>query len=261
MAFCEAAAVVAIARLTPSFVRVRFRTLGGWTWFSRGTGDERIDILFPFPGEAHADISHPNDERRGVVRIDPPPPWRHYTVRDVHAGGREFDVDFVLHDSGIASDWARSASPGCRVGVFRGSPVSRSYHDAPTDAAWQLLVADATGLPGLARILEEIPQGTSVRAVVEVPTPSDRAYSRHLRTVDNTVDWMWVGGRDDRHASLVAAVADLSRPDGPGYAWAACEASTARRIREVMRTRLHIPRSRHRAIGYWTAGAQGHTDA
>lgn len=256
MAFCEPAEVTQVSRVSPSMIRVRLRAVGAWRWFADGSGDERIDLAFPHPGETVADFSFFNDQHAGVVRHDPAPPWRHYTARKVHAEGAEFDVDFVVHDGGIAAAWAKAAAPGQVLGVFRGASVSRAYHSTPADAQWQLLVADATGLPGLARIVEELPEGAVAQAVVEVPTAGDCLPI----TTRGDVSWTWIIGEGGVASALPEAVARLSLPDGPGYAWVACEAAAARRIRDTLRSVHAQPRARHRAIGYWTAGVSGHVE-
>lgn len=256
MAFCEPAEVVSVARLTPSMIRVRLRAQGQWRWFDDGRGDERIDLAFPHPGETVADISYFNDEHAGIAREEQSPPWRHYTVRAVFNGGTEFDVDFVEHDGGVASAWVKAAEPGHILGVFRGAAQSRAYHMPPEDSEWQLLVADATGLPGLARIVEELPAGARVQAVVEVPSESDR---QHIDT-RGQVTWTWIVGEGGAQSVLPEAVEEISLPEGPGYAWVACEAAASRRIRSILR-RVHAqPRARHRAVGYWTAGVAGHVE-
>ncbi|SJN11953.1 Iron-chelator utilization protein [Leucobacter sp. 7(1)] len=256
MAFCEPAEVVWVTRISPSVIRVRLRAVGPWRWFTDGRGDERIDLAFPRPGEVAADVSYFNDQHAGITRQDSSPPWRHYTTRKVHGDGAEFDVDFVMHDGGVAARWARSAEPGNVLGVFRGAAASRAYHAAPVDTQWQLLVADATGLPGLARIVEELPEGMVVHAVVEVPAEADcqEIASR------GKVTWTWVTDAGGAASALPDTVERLSLPDGPGYSWVACEAAVARRVRDILRGVHAQPRSRHRAIGYWTAGVAGHVE-
>ncbi|WP_230957771.1 siderophore-interacting protein [Pantoea ananatis] len=56
-------------------------------------------------------------------------------------------LDFYIHDSGVASDWASQAQPGDRliIGGPRGSLL------VPTDYAFQLYVCDETGLPAFRR--------------------------------------------------------------------------------------------------------------
>ncbi len=254
MEFCEPAEVVAVTRVTPSMIRVRLRALGEWTWYADGRGDERVDIAFPWPGETRADVTYFNREHAGEALNKPAPPWRHYTMRAIHDRGREFDVEFVVHGDGIASTWAERAEPGHVLGIFLGSTVSHAYHSPPDDAQWQLLVADATGLPGLARIVEELPEGVPVQAIVEVPTAADR----RLIETRGDVHWTWLIGPGGRESALPTAVEGIALPETPGYAWVACESSAARSIRTHLRRRHSQPRDRHRAIGFWTAGKIGH---
>lgn len=255
MAFCEPAEVIRTTRVTPSMIRVRLRTVGDWRWHADGTGDERIDLAFPRPGETAADVAFFNDREYGTARTEAEPPWRHYTVRAVHDGGRELDIDFVVHDGGHASGWAERAEPGHLLGVFHGG-TSRAYYAPPPGTTWQLLVADATGLPGLARIIEELPPGVEAHAVVEVPHEADR----QVITTQARVSWTWLIGPGGLRSELPAAVESLTLPDGPGYVWVACEAAAARRLRTHVRVVRGLARDRHRAVGYWTAGNVGHTE-
>jgi len=255
MAFCEPAEVVRTTRLTPSMIRVRLRTIGEWRWHADGRGDERVDLAFPRPGDSTADVSFFNDREYGHSSTGEEPPWRHYTVRAVHDGGRELDVDFVVHDGGLASGWAERAAPGHVLGVFHGGS-SRAYYSPPADARWQLLVADATGLPGLARIVEELPDGAEAHAVVEVPSEADR---QEIAT-RGRVTWTWIVGPGGLASELPSAIEGLELPDGPGYAWVACETAAARRLRKHVRDVRGLARDRHRAVGYWTAGTVGHVE-
>ena len=153
MSFCEPARIVTVTSLTPHMRRISIEAEGDWHWPTGGQGDERIDIAFPKPGETEADYDYFNNPDYGKADLGTEPPWRHYTVRKVHDGGRRLDIDFVVHPGGIAADWALRAEPGHLLGVF-WSDSSRSHYQAPAGPRWQLLVADATGLPGLGRIVE-----------------------------------------------------------------------------------------------------------
>jgi NADPH-dependent ferric siderophore reductase len=230
---CSPARVHAAVRLTPHLVRITLETIGDWVWHVDGIGDERVDIAIPREGETVADIDTFNLPEYGPGWVGEEPPWRHYTVRRVRDQGRRFDIDFVVHGHGIASSWADRAEPGHIVGVFTHDHP-HSYYSPPRDAPVQLLVADATGLPGLARICEQLDEGIRVTAIVEVPSADGLGPSR-----------------------LAEAVSEIDAPSEPWYAWVACEASESRAIRRELRQRLGLGRDRHHAIGYWVAGASG----
>lgn len=256
MSFCYPARVASATHLTPRMVRVHLEAVGDWTWPTHGHGDERIDLAFPFPGETVADVEFFNQRDYGTLSPEAlagaEPPWRHYTVRKVLDGGRTIVVDLAVHPGGLASDWAVSAQPGHVLGVFNGGEP-RGYHEAPDDSAWQLLVADPTGLPGLGRIVEELAPGTVAHAVVEVPSADDR---QELETAGD-VTWTWLVTPDGERTgqALTDAVRALEVPEGPGYAWVACESAASRDVRRHLRAVWGMPRDRHQVVGYWTAGA------
>lgn len=280
MAFCEPARVVSARRLTPNMIRVELEAIGGWRWPTDGHGDERIDIAFPFPGEhvaqieyfnradygrssehaehdendAHDGHDHEHDDDDHADAADAPP-WRHYTVRKVADRGRRLDIDFVVHDGGVASGWAERAQTGDVLGVFYSGDTS-SYYNAPSDAALQLLVADATGLPGLGRIIEGLRPGAQVHAVIEVASALDE---QHFETAGNvSYTWLHGSGLGTSPSALATAVEGLELAQSPGYAWIACEAAESRAIRRHLRAVRGMARNSHHAIGYWTAGHVGH---
>lgn len=241
-------------------IRISLEAVGDWRWYAGGQGDERVDIAIPRPGETEADLSVFNSPEYGRGWVGEEPPWRHYTVRAVRDGGRELDIDFVVHNGGIASSWAERAEPGHLIGVFgefgpETDAESSSYYGAPADAAFQLLVADATGLPGLGRILSELPAGVRVVAIVEVPEAAD---IQELPSAAD-VEFVWLTGSGNGYApsALAEEVAKISDPGEPWYAWVACEAATSRAIRRDLRTRLGLARDRHHAIGFWTQDESG----
>lgn len=258
---CAPARVVHTERLTPNMIRIRFEAEGDWRWPTHGRGDERVDIALPEPGSTVAAIHVFNlpEYGRGWTGVEPP--WRHYTVRQVHDGGRQLDIDFVVHDGGHASSWAERAEPGHIIGIFGAGEREEpsSYYNAPADAAFQLLVADATGQPGLGRILEQLPTGARALAIVEVPTAED--VQQYDSRGDIEIRWLIGTGNGHAPSALAAEVAKLNAPEGEWYAWVACEASTSRAIRSDLRGRLGLARDRHHAIGYWTQDRTGNMSA
>ncbi|WP_374064722.1 siderophore-interacting protein [Corynebacterium belfantii] len=253
---CSPAQVERVTRLTPHMIRISFRTIGAWRWNTDGSGDEHIDIALPHPGETEADLTVFNLPEYGPSWKGEEPPWRHYTVRAVYDHGRVFDIDFAIHGDGIASTWAERAEPGHVIGAFHGGG---SYYRPPADATFHLLVADATGLPGLGRIIEEMPAATRALAIIEVPERADIQAIKSAASVEYR--WLTGTGNGRGPSALPAAVAEFTPPDEPWYAWAACEAASSRSIRSDLRKRLSSPRNRHHVIGYWTESKTGNRPA
>lgn len=255
MAFCEAARVIDARYLTPNMIRIRMEAIGEWRWPVDGIGDEKIDVAFPRAGETSADVAHFNSAVYGLARSGDEPPWRHYTVRAVHEEGAVIDVDFVVHEGGHASAWALRAQPGHVLGVFTVDE-SRSYYGPPAGARHQLLVADATGLPGLGRICEGLPAGTIAHAVIEVPSEADKQDFESAAQL--SVTWL-VGSGNGRSLSALPAAVEAWMPQAElDYAWVACEAAASRRIRRHLRAGHRLDRRSHIAVGYWTDGHTGH---
>ena len=239
------AEVVSVRRLTPVMTRV---VLGGpelAQFRTTGVGDEYVRLFLPRPGEREPVLPFATATGWDYAEGVEPGPLRTYTVRAVDPGAGTVTIDMVLHDGGVAAAWARSASPGDVVGL--NSPDG--LYAPPPDLAWQLLVADAAGLPAAARLLEQTPPGVRTRAVLEVPEPADR---QHIPVHDD-VEICWVyGGNGHRASCLDQVVRSFDRPSGPGYIWVAGETKAMRAVRRHLRHELRLPCAAYKVVGYWT---------
>ena len=210
-------AVVAVRRLSPSYVRVE---LGGPGLADFGVAgplyDQRIKLLFPaadgrLPAVADADGSWLAGwralpaERRGHLRT--------YTVRAVRGVGEDtrLVVDLVQHlapgSSGPGARWAARARVGDRIVVLapRRGVAFGGIEFRPGDARALLLAGDETAVPALCRILEDLPAGAVGAAFLEVPEVGD------VQSVDHPagVEVVWLPrGRGEVGARLQAAVLD-----------------------------------------------------
>jgi NADPH-dependent ferric siderophore reductase len=135
-----------------------------------------------------------------------------------------------------------------QIGGPRGSFV------IPTDFDWHLLIADDTGLPAIARRLEELPAGARAIALIEVDGPNDQV---HLESAaDVTVSWVHRNGAEAGTPDLLsAALRRLNWPRGDYYAWAACESLTAKALRAQLIADHGANPKWIRAAGYWRRGA------
>jgi NADPH-dependent ferric siderophore reductase len=198
---------------------------------------------------AHIKLIFPTAERdRPIMRT--------YTPRRYDAVARELDVDFVLHDDGPASNWARQAAPGQAL-VIAGP--GRSY-SVDQQADWFLLAADDTAIPAVGTILEQLPPEARVRVLLEVV---DEAEQGALDAVPGRVDIEWLHrGPDARNAGrpLEAAVRHVQLPAGSGRVYVACEADAMRRIRRHLLHERHLARDSVVTRGYWRLGETDHPD-
>lgn len=169
---------------------------------------------------------------------------RHYTLRSADAARGVFTVDFVVHDVGLASDWAVAAQPGALVRVSE----AHGYYSVPADAAWVTLAADATALPALLRILEEAPARVPIRVIAEVAEPGDKIELASAATLD--VTWL-IGGNGRMPTRLPDALVAEGRPEGDGYLWVAGEGQMTRDIRKHVRAHWGLRPDQYKIVGYW----------
>lgn len=241
------AEVTHVRRLTPGMVRVTLGGPGMAEYGTTGVGDEYVRVFFPHPGQDEPVMPRVSGRSWAFDDPDTAAPMRTYTVRAWRPG--EVDVDFVVHDGGVAAAWALRARAGDVVGLT--TPIG--LYDPPDGTTWQLLLADATGLPAALRLLEQAPPGVRTRAVLEVP---DAAHHQDVPPGEH-VDVTWVhGGNGHGPSALVDVLRDVTLPGGPGYVWVAGEARVLRAVRKHLRHERGLPGTAYTVIGYWTAQAE-----
>jgi NADPH-dependent ferric siderophore reductase len=239
------AEVVDARRLTPNMVRIRFGGDDLRRFTTSGFADERICVFFPLEGQRHAPEPAYVDGHLDYSDSPGAPPTRSYTVRRWHAELAEMEIDFVVHDGGVAARWAMDT----RVGDGLGLSKTDGWYAPPAGTEWQLLVADMTGLPALGRIVEELPAGAKAHVIVETIGPDDR--QRFESAAHVTYEWIAGTGNGLRPSALLDAVKAYELPDSPGYLWLAGEAAISRAVRKYVRREQGWPIDRFEVIGYW----------
>lgn len=221
------ATVVRTTWLTPGMIRIAIGGTGLADFSSTGVADEYVRIFLPGDGGAE------------------PPPVRTYTVRRADPGRGEIEIDFVIHPHGVAAAWAEHARPGDVIGLTSPSGLFRE----PGEREWQLVFADAAGLPAASRLLEEAPAGVRTRAVLEVLSPAHE--QRLALPPDTRVTWIH-GGNGRTPTRLAEMVRAASLPSGTGHVWVAGETRALREVRRHLRHDLGLPPTAYTAVGYWT---------
>lgn len=169
---------------------------------------------------------------------------RDYTPRHFDATRRELTIEFALHESGAATDWARKAQPGDRivVGGPRGSMI------VPKDYGWTLWIGDSSAFPAMRRALEEFPADRLAGVLALCDEAEGRALFGQVPA-----------GRLHCATSVAAvheAVQALTLPAGEGYVWCAGEAALATGVRSILLEKGH-PKEGMRVAAYWKTGASG----
>ena len=152
----------------------------------------------------------------------------------------------VLHgDAGPASAWAERARPGDPVALW--GPATA--YAPPTGTDWYLLVADETGLPTVAVILESLPEGIrpgrSPRSRTSPSATSCRTspVRGHLAAPDGAP----VG--HDHAAGRRGAGHPVARRHA--YVWGGGESRTMTAVRSYVRHEVGLAREQVSLVAYW----------
>lgn len=227
--------------IADSFYRI---VLGGeaLAGFTSPGFDDHIKVFFPDPqtGEFHL----PEITEDGVVWKDGiRPAARDYTPL-IFDGKTRLTLDFYLHESGLASDWAVQAKPGDKlaIGGPRGSLI------VPEDYAFQLYVCDETGLPAFKRRCQNISGIIKLYAWVDEATGS--AYLQDLSGVE--VCWLGSGKMNaDAVNSLIGDLDRLTIPDEDSFIWLTGEGAAVKQLSDYFITQRGLAADYVRAVAYW----------
>lgn len=237
-----------VERLTPHMQRIVF---GGdeLRGFVSSAPDDHVKLFFPnSSGEIVTPVPGPNGPSWPAGRDYSP--MRDYTPRHHDQEHHELTVDFVLHGDGPASEWAKQASPGQRIGAGgpRGSVI------VPDDFDSYVLVGDETALPAIGRWLQEMPSGPRVEVLAEIPEAADRQPLPSAAQV--RIRWLERDNQPVESSDLLEqALRELPTPRGDVFYWIATESRRARDMRLWLSQERGVPKDWLKAKGYWKAGA------
>lgn len=234
-----------VTRLTPHMTRITLT--GPLEGFVSAAADDHVKLFFPLPGGTEPVF--PNGPPGSPQAANGPAPiMRDYTPRRYDPVSGELDIEFVLHEEGPATAWASQAKPGDLLGIGgpRGSFVLRGEFD------WYLLIADESGLPALARRLEELPSSAQALVVAEVADASEELPLSSAAALK--VTWVHRSQPAGDAAALLNAVSSLRIPPGVGYSWIACESNVARALRQHLVNERGLDKQWVKAAGYWKRG-------
>lgn len=189
----------------------------------------------------------------GLLQLPPPeqrPAVRKYTIRQIDVSAGTLAIDFVLHDdAGPGSAFAARARAGDLVGM--AGPGGRGLKNAER----YVFLCDETGLPAVARMLENLPETARGLALIEVANPGEE--QSLVAPIGISLRWLHREALPAGQASgLVEAFDALAwDADGPEtYLWSATEHDAFRHIRSAARQRLRAGHDQHLVVSYWRAG-------
>lgn len=251
------ASVVEVGHLTPSMIRVVLKLDGGERLLPSGHSDEWVRLAVPADDATPVVLPVLRDNGRWEMPEGTDyAPNRPYTVRRWNARTSEMVLDMVVHEGGVAASWAMNARVGDIVGIC--NPEGRFW--LPKGSRWLLMLTDITGLPAVARVLEELPEGFRAVVHVEIPSDADRQEIGQLIETGANADVTWHachGLRPERpgYTELPRIAREITAlPEGPGYIYIAGEARAAAECRKHFRDQLGFDKHRIDAVGYWIEG-------
>ena len=226
--------------ISPGFVRL---TVGGpaLQGFASAGFDDHTKLLLPQVGLDKPNLPQLVDGRPSFSGERPTA--RDYTPLHHDAARNTLTLEFALHGTGPAAEWAQTAPIGQWLGLAgpRGSMVVNPLLD------WHVLLGDESALPAIARRLAELPATTRTIVRVQLANPADQ---RALPSAAQ-LDLQWV-------TSLTDAADALSLPQGDGFIWAAGEHHAMADLRQRLLAKPGADAKRMRIAAYWKQGEAAH---
>lgn len=207
--------------------------------------DDVIVLCFPNPAGGQVLRTQLGQDAEALSRGANPWTEREYTVRRHVPERNEIVIDFMLHGVGIADSWVRAA----RVGDWLGFISPRMCRALPVEPHL-IAIGDATALPAICRLLDEVPTATSL----EVYLIADRAATGAIVPARPGALVRWIGSHSDPLAALRAQLArNPPRPE-ESWAWLAGESGLVTSIRRILVHEHAMDRERIQFTGYWKTG-------
>ena len=247
--------VVSVERLSPRMLSV---LVTGDNLDAYGEAAPTAHLKVFLPAEGQDEPLLPQQTPDGPVYPDGPPPVvRTYTPRRYDPQTRILEIQFLLHGTGPATEWAQRAKPGDRLAV--GGPGGRFSLEPVADHWW--LAADESAIPAVGTLLDVLPETATAEVHIEVAGPDDEiSFESQAKT---SITWhrrrASAASGEAFGAELARAAREASIPDG-ARVWVACEAAAMRDIRRYFLVDRKVPRDALVTRGYWRTGEQNHPD-
>lgn len=219
--------------ITPHFIRVIFNI-----------NDNQAEMLTNVKSGSNNKIFIPRDEpdTQEIVRT--------YTNRKIDLENRELSIDFVAHgDNGPASAWALQVQKGDVLDIG----MKESTRPLIPEADSYLLVGDATALPVICAIIEQLPEGVNVKVLMETFGKEDEVLVCSAGNVD--IEWLY-NPAPEKGSQLAEAAKQFKFPEGEQrkYVYVAAEYSTVKELRDYFKADPSLDSRALYAVSYWKAG-------
>lgn len=219
------------------------------TWIN----EHYVRIIFSIPEELVPQLHNVKSGTNNKLFIPLPGTdtrvTRTYTNRHIDLIKKELWIDFVVHsDDGPAAYWASHAAAGDTMEIG----MKESNRPLLPHAKEYLLIGDSTALPVIGAMLEQLPEGATARAMIEV---NDTTCVLSFKTAAMLqIDWLY-NPAPGKGSYLAQQVRSMALPAADQcFCYAATEFSTARELKQYFRQELDWPATSHQVVAYWKRG-------
>lgn len=243
--------VARVEEVHPTLRRITFAG-GDLTTFAPLGPDTFLYVLLPPPGRRELTIDQTFSwEAYPDMPVEEQPVGAYYTLRRWDPATTELEMLFVLHEpAGPASEWAARAAVGDPVALWG----PRTAFHPPAGTERHLLVADETGLPAVAAILEALDDDVPVTVLAEVADAG--AHQPLAERPSVAVTWLHRDGAPAGTSTALAEAAASLPPMGGGtYVWGGGESRAMTGVRTLVRQGWGLPREAVSLIAYWRHSA------
>ncbi len=252
--------VVSVERVAPRMVAV-FVTGDDLDAYGDAAPTSHLKVFLPAPGQDAPLL--PTATPDGLQFPDGPSPVvRTYTPRRYDRASKTLEIQFLLHGTGPATEWAQRAKPGDRLAV--GGPGGRFSLEPVADHWW--IAADESAIPAVGTLLDALPDSVTAEVHIEAGGPDDEiefTSPDQASRAKASVAWHYrqpdASGALKYGAELAAAARAAAIPGG-ARVWVACESAAMRDIRRYLISAGKAARDSIVTRGYWRAGEENHPD-
>lgn len=173
---------------------------------------------------------------------------RPFTIRAYRTEDLEIDIDFVIHNKGLASKWVKNAKVGDRIsisGLGKKQELNLKYD-------WFFFIGDLSALPAISVNLETINKNSRGIIILETLSKSDQI----IENIPENFSIHWVLNSEPHISNdlLLNKIKKINWLEGNPFIWTACEFSNMKKIRKFFFSKCKIIKEQIYISSYWKAG-------
>ena len=174
---------------------------------------------------------------------------RPFTIRAFREESLEIDIDFVVHNKGLASNWVKNAKKGDKLdisGLGRKQELSLKYD-------WFFLIGDLSALPAISVNLETINKDSRGIIIIETLSMNDKIIVDIPKNF--SIHWVLNSQPHIQNFLLLDKIKKTVWLDGNPCIWVACEFNNMKNIRDFLFSKCNIIKDQIYISSYWKAGS------